>query len=314
MNAILDLIQTYESICVFRHENPDADALGSQFGLITWIQETFPTKRVYPMGLHRGTSPEWYGEYPEVSDDIINNSLAIIVDTANADRVDDKRYTLALKRIKIDHHPFTDKYADLEWIDDHAASASEMITELIHMYSNEILSKKVSTYLYRGILADTLRFSTKAVRPKTLKMAAFLVESQIDLSSINDQLFALSLEELKFTNFLRTHANYEDQRLVYCIVTQEDLKTLNITQGKAKEKVNELGLLSQTQVWALFIEQEEQPNRYNGSLRSRALHVNEFAKQYRGGGHRLASAVKQCSLEEISNLLSQIKEALNQQA
>lgn len=314
MKEILDLIKAYDRICVFRHENPDADALGSQFGLMTWLKELYPEKAIYPMGFHRGTSPELYGIYPDLSDEHIQASLAIIIDTANAARVDDKRYTLADYRIKIDHHPFTDAYADLEWIDDQAASASEMITELILSATSKRVSKEVATYLYRGILADTLRFSTKSVRPKTLKMASFLVESQIDLSKINDQLFSLSLEELKFTNFLRAHANYEHVKLVYCIVTQEDLKSLNITQGKAKEKVNELGLLSETEVWALFIEQEDQANTYNGSLRSRNLHVNEFAKLYRGGGHRLASAVKQCSLDEIKVLLDTIRDALNQQA
>lgn len=131
MKIILDKIEAANTICVFRHQSPDPDALGSQFGLVSWIKETYPEKQVFAMGWHRGQSANLFGDYETVSDEVIRSSLAIILDTANRARIDDDRFALALDSIKIDHHPFTDQYAHYEYIDDSAASTSELICQLI---------------------------------------------------------------------------------------------------------------------------------------------------------------------------------------
>ena len=47
---ILNKIKEYENIVIFRHENPDFDALGSQFGIKYLIEENFENKHVYVVG------------------------------------------------------------------------------------------------------------------------------------------------------------------------------------------------------------------------------------------------------------------------
>ena len=37
-DRLLELIREYENVTIFRHINPDCDALGSQFGLKSWIK------------------------------------------------------------------------------------------------------------------------------------------------------------------------------------------------------------------------------------------------------------------------------------
>lgn len=313
MKLILNWIEEAKTICVFRHQNPDADALGSQFGLVTWLQQRYPEKTIHAMGFHRGTSPELFGEYEQITDEKVQSSLAIILDTANASRIDDERYLLAHKRIKIDHHPFVEVYADYEWIDEHAASTSELVTEFIHSVQEEPLPKKIARYLYMGIIADTLRFSTRNTRSKTLEQAAFLVQSHLDLAEINDDLFALDHQEYALTTYIRSTAVFEPNGLAYLVLHQDDLKRLGVSQGKAKEKVVELGLMRSVKIWALFIEQEDMIS-YNGSLRSRHLTINDIAKAYRGGGHKLAAAVKECSLEEIQLVLHDLRERLKEMA
>lgn len=313
LQAILSEIEKAPIICIFRHENPDSDALGSQFGLLTWIKKKYPEKKVYAMGYHRGILPQLFGRYEDVDDEIIKKSLAIITDTANAARIDDIRYTLAYKRIKIDHHPFTDNYAELEWIDDKAASSSELVTELIKYSSSDILCIESANYLYLGIIADTLRFSTRNTRPKTLEMAAYLLRSGLNLGELNDDLFALSKEELDFTSYLRAHAIY-DGKIAYIIITQDDLNKLNIKQASAKEKVYELGLVRETEIWAMFIEQSaEEGGLYNGSLRSRRTPVNDIAKRFHGGGHILAAAVKGLHYEEIDGVIDILQNRLKEE-
>ena len=47
---VLKQIKKYDNIVILRHEVPDFDASGSQFGLATWIKDNFPNKNVYCLG------------------------------------------------------------------------------------------------------------------------------------------------------------------------------------------------------------------------------------------------------------------------
>lgn len=308
MKIILDKIEKTDTICVFRHQSPDPDALGSQWGLVSWIKEMYPEKHVFAMGWHRGQSANLFGEYETVSDDVVKSSLAIILDTANKARIDDDRFELAFDSIKIDHHPFTDQYAHYEYIDDTAASTSELICQLIRTKSEQTLSTLSATYLYMGILTDTLRFSTQSTSASTLHNAAFLVNSHLNLSKINDDLFGMEQNEFLFSNYIRHHAIIEDNGLVYIKLDRTTLKQLNVSAGQAKEKVNELGLVRSFKIWAIFIEQEEDESiHYNGSIRSRGLSVNDIAKKYNGGGHRLAAAVKNLDDNLLESCLNDLR-------
>ena len=49
-DRLLQQIENAKIITIFRHTNPDCDALGSQFGLKKWIQDNYPDKQVYALG------------------------------------------------------------------------------------------------------------------------------------------------------------------------------------------------------------------------------------------------------------------------
>ena len=53
-DRLLQQIENAKIITIFRHTNPDCDALGSQFGLKNWIQDNYPDKQVYALigGFH----------------------------------------------------------------------------------------------------------------------------------------------------------------------------------------------------------------------------------------------------------------------
>ena len=44
--TFLEQVKKYDRIAVFRHIMPDFDALGTQFGLATWLKENFPEKEI----------------------------------------------------------------------------------------------------------------------------------------------------------------------------------------------------------------------------------------------------------------------------
>ena len=95
-------IRQYETIVIFRHNRPDMDALGSQWGLKHLIEQNYKNKKVYVVG--DSNKFDFLGKMNEVSDEMIQNSLAIILDVAVAALISDQRYILAKERMVIVHH------------------------------------------------------------------------------------------------------------------------------------------------------------------------------------------------------------------
>ena len=146
----------YTSITIYRHVSPDSDALGSQFGLKQWIQDTYPKKQVYALGSSGSGSRD--GNFPAmdvVDDETITQSLAIILDTANSARVDDERFLNAAYRLKIDHHIYVETFADVEIIQDLKGATCEILADMF-MQKGIRISALCAQYLYGGLIADTL--------------------------------------------------------------------------------------------------------------------------------------------------------------
>lgn len=308
MSLFYELIQRYDLITVFRHQNPDPDALGSQWGLVSWLKESFPQKRIYACGHHVGVKPHLFEPYDQIDEATVADSFAIILDTSNAARIDDQRYKTAKMSLKIDHHPLGEAYATHQIVDERASSTSEIVAGLIReVMLEEPISFKSARYLYMGILTDSLNFSTANVTPSTLKNAAYLAQSNLDLPQINQDLYLIDENEFKFVTQMRS-ASIVDGNLIYAVVTKAMTEACGITPNMAKEHVNDLGSVKEYEIWILFVQQEA-PNEhlYNGSIRSRTLTVNDIASRYGGGGHRLAAAVKNLTLDDIQCVIRDLK-------
>ena len=312
MDRIIRLIEQYDVITIYRHISPDADALGSQFGLKQWIQECYPHKKVYALGKEAGSKLQYFPKSDIVEDEEVSGSLAIILDTANASRIDDERWKTARMSLKIDHHIFVEKYAVEEYIEDLAGATCEILSSLFEK-KNVQLSAAAAQYLYSGLIADTLRFSIPTTTPRTLELAAYLVSCGVDVQRANEENFSTSLKQFRYENYLRSHCQVLDDKLAYIIVTKEEYESFDISFNEAKEKVFVLGGVHEFKAWALFVEKEIDEDgirRFNGSLRSRNTIINEIAMRYQGGGHRYACGVKQLDETEIQQILHEILSVL----
>ena len=73
-SLVLRQIKRYNKIAIFRHIMPDFDALGTQFGLATWIKENFPDKDVKIEG--SGIGPYVHiGKNSKIESSILKNSI-----------------------------------------------------------------------------------------------------------------------------------------------------------------------------------------------------------------------------------------------
>lgn len=295
-------LRDFNEITIFRHTGADADALGAQFGLKTFLMENFPDKNVYAIGDDVGGVAHLFPARDKVSDDTIAQSCAIILDTANRERIDDKRYEMAKKIIKIDHHIVVDEYADVAFVDTSAAATSQILTKMF-MNSEYTLSRTTARFLYLGILADTLSFTTSSVSIDTFTCASYLLSCGIDVSAIQQERVGMSFSDFEYMNLIRNNTK-QVGKVIYAIMKVEDYEKFGFTYNVAKEKVFALSNIKEYPIYCLFSEDATYGQGfYNGSLRARGYTINEIANQYGGGGHANACGVKQLALDDIERLV-----------
>ena len=166
---IFKVIKKYDNIIIARHIGIDPDAMASQIGLRDAIKLTFPNKNVYAVGIGGGKFP-FLGNLDHFEGDY-SKSLLIVVDTPDKRRVDCENIDSFDYRIKIDHHPYIETFCDLEYIDDKASSASELIMRMI--YSTKLKANKgIIEKLFQGLVSDTNRFLFSNSSSNTFEMVS----------------------------------------------------------------------------------------------------------------------------------------------
>ena len=89
---------------------------------------TYPNKKVLAIGTGSSKFLD-FGRLDKLEK--VQDALLIVTDTPDQRRVDSLDFSQGAYTIKIDHHPFIEKYCDLEYIDDSKTSACEIIMELL---------------------------------------------------------------------------------------------------------------------------------------------------------------------------------------
>ena len=304
-------IEAFSIITVYRHLNPDCDAAGSQFALKQWILDNYPDKQVYALGTQKCSQGIW-PDQDHVQDETIRNSLAIILDSANTERIDDSRWQTARKTIKIDHHPNRTPYGDCMYVDQEAAAACEILTEFFVQQTDRILSQTTAACAYKGLLTDTLCFRTTNTTANTLRCAAVLASKGIDIPALNRELFDQTLDEYRFANTIRSLYHLEDGRMAWVKLSAPMLEQYGVTARNARNYIDELGHVREFEIWCIFTEEfKEGRYQWDGSLRSKKIPVNDLAVKYNGGGHLNAAGVNHLSEEQVDSLIKDLLERIS---
>ncbi|WP_088815243.1 MULTISPECIES: bifunctional oligoribonuclease/PAP phosphatase NrnA [Listeria] len=296
---ILDEIKAYETIILHRHVRPDPDAYGSQMGLAEIIRATFPKKKVFAVGTPEPTL-SFLGELDEIPDEVYASALVIVCDTANTERIDDARYSSGAKLIKIDHHPNDDAYGDLLWVDTSASSCSEMITSFYESFSEElVLNETAARLLFAGIVGDTGRFLYQSTTEETLRLAAKLVTFPFDRFMLFQNLYQRPLKTVKLSGYIFENLNMHQNGAATIYISKEILKKFDVSAKEASDLVSSIENIEGLKAWIMFVEDGEE---IRARLRSKGPIINGLAKEYRGGGHPLASGATVYTQEEVSEM------------
>ena len=303
-SAIFKQIEKYSKIIIHRHQRPDPDAIGSQVGLAEIIKASFPYKEVYVVGKEI-PSLSWIGQMDDLASRDYANALVIVTDTANAPRIDDRRFDNGSELIKIDHHPNDEPFGDLMWVEPAASSCSEMIYDFYQHFSDQLtLPAKAAHALYAGIIGDTGRFLYPATTPRTMLVAGALMAAGADAAAISQRENEITLPVARLSAYVYEHLTILDDGAAYVVLTDKILKQFGLTEAGTSAVVSLPGRIKDVRAWAIFVQQED--GHYRIRLRSKGPVINGLAKNHDGGGHPLASGAKAQDEDEIKQVINEL--------
>ncbi|WP_341356771.1 bifunctional oligoribonuclease/PAP phosphatase NrnA [Rossellomorea sp. y25] len=303
---ILELIKQYETIIVHRHVRPDPDAYGSQGGLVEMLKTSFPAKKIYAVG-QEDESLHYLKRLDVIEDHVFEGALIIVCDTANEERICDRRYKLGDKLVKIDHHPNEDAYGDYLWIDTSASSVSEMIYEF-YLFGKDkglTLSDEGARLLFAGIVGDTGRFLYPSTTQNTFDIAGELIRFDFDRNELFNKMYEIDANVIKLHGYVLQNFEMDGDGCASMIMTKEILEEHQVIPSEASLLVSTLGNVKGIKAWVFFIEESDQ---IRVRLRSKGPVINTIAKKYNGGGHPLAAGASIYSWEEKEEVMKDLRE------
>ncbi len=294
-------IKKYNKIVIARHIGPDPDALGSSIGLKETILNTFNEKKVFVVGAPAARH-KYIGTLDKFTEDMYNNSLLIVLDTPDLKRIDGVDASKFECVIKIDHHPFIERFGDIELVDDTASSASQLVMELIKNTKLKV-NQSAAEKLYIGVVGDTDRFLHYYTTAKTFELVSYIIKkTNIDFTNLYKNMYLRTLDELKFQNYIIDNLILTKNGFGYIKINQETLDEFEIDAPSACNIVNNLTFIKGMYSWAIFAYDKANDN-IRGSIRSRGPIINGVASRYNGGGHIYAAGVRLSDFDMVNSLV-----------
>jgi len=308
--SVLQEILAHNRIIIHRHSNPDGDALGSQIGLKHILKENFPEKEVYAVG----DDAKRYAfmadsTMDEIPDEAYNGALAVILDTSAKSLISDDRYTTAARTVRMDHHIFCEKIADVELTDTSYESCCGLVADFAkrcHLTLTPLAAKS----LYTGMITDSGRFRYDSTTSQTFEVAAFLMQQKFETNDIYRNLYADDYSRIKLRAEFVLKIQFTAKNVAYIYTTLEEAAatgadTFSISRGM----VNTMGDIRGVDIWVNFTETEE---GVLCEIRSSKYNINPIAVKHGGGGHAKASGATLKDRAEAMELLSELEGLLEE--
>ena len=301
---VLQEIRNHDTIIIHRHHHPDGDALGSQIGLKHLIMRNYPDKRVYMAGDEAGRYAFMADSVmDQVDDSLYPEALAFVLDTSARTLISDERYTRAHRTVRIDHHLFVEKIADVEVTDSSFESCCGLVTAMAQE-CGWVLTPEAATALYTGMVTDSGRFRYDATSARTFRLAAYLMEQPIDTEKLYRDLYSVELKELRLKAAFIGKIALSAHGVAYIRTTRDELAAMDCdTFTASRGMVGVMADVRGVDIWVNFTETER---GILCELRSGLYNINPVAVKYGGGGHAKASGATVQSWDEAMRMLEDL--------
>jgi bifunctional oligoribonuclease and PAP phosphatase NrnA len=298
LKAVAEVIRSNDRFLIVTHENPDGDALGSMLGLFHGLRALRKDVVTYLSG--DATLPAEYG-FLDLGDvrrtlpEDLEERVLLAVDCANERRIgpEPTGADRALLTVDIDHHHDNTKFGAVNLIVDDASSTAEIVRDILAELDVG-LTPEIAEALYVGLVTDTGRFQYSNTTPKSLRLAAELVEAGADVHGIFRHVYeTVQFAKLKLlARALERAQLFEGGRLVVSFLLKDDFGDVGAVEPYSEGLIDSLRAVEGSEMVALIREppRNEGPTR-RISLRSShdEVDVSAIARKAGGGGHRQAA-------------------------
>ena len=297
--AVVEAIRTASRITAICHENPDADTVGSALALRIAVERLGkqaevvaadpvpPSLADLPGASEVRRVPQLEPDLAVVLDGPLSRTGAVVTDAAD--------WLSRARIVNIDHHVSNDgEGAMVAWVDPAAAATCEMVALLIPDLGLEI-DAEIATLLTAGIVQDTHTFSHPNATPRTLRVAADLMEAGAPLSAIHRSIYAdkpfgtLAL----WGRILAGITDRCDGRIVHAAMTTAMLAETGTDPVASEGFIDLLASTKRADITVLFKEVDAAHTRASVRTSARADAV-AITTAFGGGGHARAAG---CSID-----------------
>lgn len=308
MKQAIEFIDKYNSFAVAAHLNPEGDAIGSTIALALIVRgagksafyysrDPIPKNMSFLPGL--GDIIRKTGQIPEVE-------AVIVLDCGDLERTGPEFAEFASDKpiLNIDHHQTNNGFGAVSWVEPEASSTGEMIAELARAMKAAV-SPDIATCIYTAILTDTGSFQFSNTSPRTLRVAADMIEAgaRPEISSSNYYHAKPAGSLLLLAGCLATLEFNQDFTRGDIVITTEMFEKTKTGPDAAEGIIN---LIADVETLAVaVVYRQTGQDQWKVSLRSKGeTDVAKIAAGFKGGGHKNAAG---CSM---SGDLDQVKETI----
>lgn len=294
MREVVELLAGAQRVTAFCHENPDADTLGAALAITIAAERLGKQAEVVSWD-----PPAPFLDFlPRIGSvrrtPALEPDVAVVLDAGELHRIgkvlEERADWFAHVQVaNIDHHVSNPGYGQAVWIEPEAAATCEMVARLLPELGVSI-DAELATCLMAGIVQDTHTFAHPNATPRTLRVAADLLEAGAALSAINRAIYAdkpfstLALWGLMLADCAASAAG----RIVHASMTTEMLAATGEQPSSAEGFVDLLGSTRSADVTILFKEQAPTEVRVSVRTTVRADAV-AITSAFGGGGHPRAA-------------------------
>lgn len=301
---VIDIINNSTNIAIVTHESPDGDAIGSSTAVYLALKKLNKKADLI------------IKEYSSVFNvvDILNESireprninydLVIVVDSANAERLNEINILKnANEIINIDHHISNNLFGTYNIVDGKSPACCQVLIKVFNSLGIDI-DKEIATSLLVGIITDTNGFRNQSTNKETFIDVANMLDLGVNLSEIYMKVLSTNtLAQFELKKIANNRLEFfENGKIAFTYITEEDKKIVNAQIGD-HEGIVDIGRSIEGVEVSIFL--HEKDGIYKVSLRSNSyVNVSEIGIIFNGGGHFYASGfVSDLPLIELKNKL-----------
>jgi len=210
--------------------------------------------------------------------------------------------------LNIDHHHDNTRFGDLNLIVADASSTGEVLRDVIRELGIE-LTPELAEPLYIALVTDTGRFQYANTTPKSLRLAAELVDAGADVHAVFQEVYeSVEFAKLKLlARALERARVFEGGRIVVSHLLRNDFTDVGAPEPYSEGIIDSLRAVEGSELAVLIREppRDDGPTR-RISLRASIdeLDVSAIARSFGGGGHRQAAGFQSDKpIDEIIELV-----------